>query len=340
MMKVIKALLGIAVLVSIVVLGFSLYLTTQGPGKDPKPERQMSQVWADYPYTSKYAEVNGSRMHYIDEGPRDGPVFLFMHGNPSSSYLWRSVIDDVAVSGIRAVAVDNIGFGASDHPEIDYSFADHVAYTEGFIDALELENVTLVLHDWGAAIGSDYASRYANNVRGIILVEPFFYPPNIEQLPTTDKIFVAGMRTPVIGELLVMGMNLFIEMFVPSTVMRDLSEEEMNAYREPFDTYAARYPMLAWPRQVPMGGEPEDVGKRFAVFWDWLSTSDVPKLFLHIEGSRVVAERATKEILEDWQQVDTQLLDEGLHFVQEDKGAEIAAAIIRWSASLPAQTTQ
>jgi haloalkane dehalogenase len=334
---VFKWLFRIVLIAVVAVVGFSFYLTTLGPDPVQKPERQMSDVWANYPFTSHYVAVKGARMHYIDEGPKDGPVFLFLHGNPTSSYLWRNVVPAVTASGGRAIAVDNIGFGASDRPDIGYTFAEHADYIDGFIDALELTDVTLVIHDWGSALGFDYAYRHQDNVKAIVFMEAIHRIGSMDELDPVAKNAFTAFRTKGVGEFLVMGLNGFIEKVLPLSVVRELSEEELDAYREPFPSFGSRYPVLVWPRQIPFDGSPEDVAERIRPFVDWLPTSSVPKLLLYFEPGALIPRAAAEGIVQNWSNIDGKFLGDGIHFVQEDQGPAIGAAIVDWyGAQFPA----
>ena len=317
----------------ILIAGFAFYLTVLGPDPAEKPERQMSEVWADYPFESHYVSVNGSKMHYIDEGSADGPVFLFLHGNPTSSYLWRDVVPVVAASGARAIAVDNIGFGASDRPDIGYTFAEHADYIDGFIEAMGLTDVTLVIHDWGSALGFDYAYRHQDNVKAIAFMESIHRIASMADLEPLPKRLFTAFRTRGVGELFVMGGNGFVEKVLPLSIVRELSDDEMNAYREPFPTFGSRYPTLVWPRQVPFDGSPEDVAARVREFGGWLSTSTVPKLLLYFEPGVLIEKAEAEKIGRGWANTEAKFLGDGIHFVQEDHAAEIGAAIVEWHGS-------
>jgi len=327
----VRWLVRLALVLIVAIAGFSFYLTTLGPDPVDKPERQMSEVWADYPYESHYVSVNGSKMHYIDVGPADGPVFLFLHGNPTSSYLWRKTVSVVAASGARVIAVDNIGFGASDRPDIGYTFIEHAAYIDGFIAQLGLRDITLVIHDWGSALGFDYAFRNPDNVQGLVFMEAITQvPPPMSDLEPVPRVMFGLFRTPGIGEFLVMGLNGFIDQVLPMSVIRELSEAEMAAYREPFPSLGSRLPVLVWPRQIPFGGKPADVAARVEAYAQWLPTSRVPKLFFHVDPGALIDEAAAQDIIESWTNIEGVDLGEGLHFIQEDHGDAIGAAIVDW----------
>jgi haloalkane dehalogenase len=330
--SIFKWFLGLVFAGFSVLVGFAFYLTTLDADPVQKPERQMSEIWANYPFESHYISVNGSKMHYIDEGDPDGPVFLLLHGNPTSSYLWRDVIPPIAASGARVIAVDNIGFGASDRPDIGYTFIEHSVFIDAFIEEMGLEDITLVIHDWGSALGFDYAFRHQENVSGIVFMEAILRVPSLEDLPPLPKRLFTLFRTHGVGELMVMGRNFFVENVLPLSVVRELTDEEMEAYREPFPTFGSRLPTLVWPREIPFDGKPEDVAARVAQFSPWLSSSPVPKLMFYFEPGALIPKAQAEEMAANWNNLETQFLGEGIHFVQEDHGAEIGAAVVEWYA--------
>lgn len=333
MVTIFKWFFGLVLAGTFFLGGFAFYLTTLNADPVQKPTRQMSEVWANYPFESHYISVNGSKMHYIDEGNPDGPVFLLLHGNPTSSYLWRDVIPPLAASGGRVMAVDNIGFGASDRPDLGYTFVEHAVYIDAFIEEMGLENITLVVHDWGSALGFDYAFRHQENVRGIVFMEAILRVPSLDDLAPLPKRLFGLFRTNGVGELMVMGRNFFVENVLPLSIVREMTDEEMDVYREPFPTFGSRLPTLVWPRQIPFDGEPEDVAARVAEFSPWLSSSSLPKLMFYVDPGALISKAQAEEMAGDWTNLETRFLGEGLHFVQEDHGTEIGAAVVDWHAA-------
>lgn len=304
------------------------------PSGDRQPgaeATQASEVWHDYPFKSHYQEVLGSNLHYIDEGDPDGQVFLFLHGNPTSSYLWRNIVPIVAQSG-RAIAVDNIGFGMSDQPDLDYTFVEHAEYIGGFIDALGLKDVILVIHDWGSGLGFDYAARHPDNVKGIVFMESILGVGSIEDLPEEMRDVFSLFRTPVAGWFLVQVQNAFIDQGLQQSVIRTLSEEEMDAYREPFATWGSRKPILVWPRQIPFDGEPADVAARVKAYSDWVPSSAMPKLHLYVDPGTIGSPAIAKAMEDEWENLDSKFLGKGGHFLQEDHAEAIGNAIVAWQA--------
>ncbi len=286
------------------------------------------------PYPSRSVEVLGSRMHYVSKG--GGDPILFIHGNPTSSYLWRNVMPFVAPRG-RVIAMDLIGMGQSDQPALDYRFATHSAYVDGFIEALGLKNVTLVLHDWGSMLGLDYARRHADNIKAVVLMEPIIPPAfprkDFSGFGASRDIFEA-MRTEGVGEKLVLEDNLFVEQILPGSILRPLTEKERAVYGAPYTTPASRLPTLMWPRELPVGGTPEDVTARVLAAGEWLSTSDTPKLLLYARPGALFPPSAAAWAARTYRNMELRFLGYGFHFVQEDEPEAIGRHIADWLLTL------
>lgn len=285
----------------------------------------------DFPYESKFSEVRGSKMHYVEQG--SGDPLLFIHGNPTSSYLWRNVIPHVAPYG-RAIAVDLIGMGKSDKPNIPYRFFDHSSHLEGFIEALGLRNVTLILHDWGGALGIYYARRHQDNVRGVAFMEAVLRTTRWEEFPPKFKITFKLFRAPVIGWLLISVGNVFIQKILPQTIVRPLSAEEMEHYASPYPTVASRRPLRQWPREIPIDGQPADVHEAVAANGYWLAETELPKLFLKARPGAIVSKKLASWVQESCSNLETVQIGKGLHFIQEDRPHEIGAALATWLAKV------
>ena len=194
-------------------------------------------ISANFPFQSKYVEIDGSKIHYIDEG--SGDPILFLHGNPTSSYLWRNIIPYLVPHG-RCIALDLIGMGKSDKPDCDYRFFDHSKYVEGFIKKLGLSKLTLVVHDWGSALGFHYGMRHENNIKGIAFMEAAMKPINWEDFPNDFKLGFKLFRTSGIGWLMISVMNMFVTQILPQAIVRKLSAEEKNYYASPYKTVQSR----------------------------------------------------------------------------------------------------
>lgn len=291
---------------------------------------------AAFPFESHFVEVLGSKVHYIDEdadedaGQDAGQVFVFLHGNPTSSYLWRNVIPFVTPVG-RAVAMDLVGFGKSDKPDIGYTLQDHQLYVDGFIAALDLEDIILVVHDWGSVLGLDYARRHEDNVRGVAFMEAII-PPRfpIESAAGMGPLF-ERFRDPETGRELLIDQNLFIEQIVGNaTVTRQMSAEEMMAYRAPFVDPSTRFPIYVWPNELPIGGKPARNVEAVMRVGDWLRTSDVPKLLLYARPGAIVSPESADWMAKEYRNIETRFVGYGSHYIQEDNPEAIGRSIADW----------
>lgn len=292
----------------------------------------MQQAISDrFDFVPHQVDVLGSRMHYVDTGPAGtgDEVVLFLHGNPTSSYLWRNIIPHVA-PGARCIAPDLIGFGKSDKPDIGYRFDDHVRYIDGFIEALGLGRVTLVIHDWGSAIGLNWARRHSDRVNGIAMMEFIAPVPAWSDWPEHLQPVFKAFRAPGSGEDLVIGQNIFIEKVLPGAVVRGLTEAEMAHYRAPFVEPATRKPMLAFPRQLPIAGEPADVVTAAEAYMAWLARSDVPKLLFWGAPGVLVTPALEARYAQDFPNLRSVDIGPALHYVQEDCPDLIGTTIAAW----------
>ena len=293
----------------------------------------MSQdISAAFSFEKKFVEVNGSTMAYVDEG--EGPVVLFLHGNPTSSYLWRNIIPYV-MNRYRAIAPDLIGMGDSDKPDIAYTFADHVAYLDGFITALNLKNITFVIHDWGSVLGMRYSRLNEDNVRAIAFMEagipPAFPAPSYEAMGEQMGELFSKLRTPGIGEDMVLQKNFFVETILPQMgVMRSLTEEEMAVYRAPFPTPASRKPTLQWPREIPIAGEPKNTTEVVLANGKWLYATELPKLYFYADPGVLNPLPVSEYVKANTKNIETVLVGPGLHYLQEDHPHEIGTALSDW----------
>ncbi|HEX6229415.1 MAG TPA: haloalkane dehalogenase [Solirubrobacterales bacterium] len=280
-------------------------------------------------------EVLGSTMAYVDAGA--GPLtFLLLHGNPTSSYLWRGVIPHLTPLG-RCVAPDLIGMGDSaklpDSGPERYTFVEHRRYLDALLEALDLgDSIVLVVHDWGSALGFDWARRNPERVAGIAYMEAIVRPLRWDEWPEEGQATFQRLRSAD-GEKGILEKNLFVEGILPSAVLRELSKEEMDEYRRPFaEPGEGRRPTLTWPRQIPIEGQPAEVVAIVAEYFDWLAASPVPKLFINADpGSILVG--AQRETCREWPN-QTEVTVAGLHFVQEDSPKEIGSAIAGWASEL------
>jgi haloalkane dehalogenase len=275
--------------------------------------------------------VLDSEMAYLDRGA--GRPVVFLHGNPTSSYLWRNVIPHVEPVA-RCLAPDLIGMGRSGPaPGGRYRFADHARYLDAWFDALDLTDVVLVGHDWGSALGFDWARRHPERVRGLAYMEAIVRPLTWAEWPANARGIFQAMRSPA-GEALVLDKNVFVERILPASIQRRLTDEEMDAYRAPWrEPGEQRRPMLQWPREIPIDGEPPDVVAVVEAYARWLAATPRPKLFVNAEpGSILVG--AQREFCRTWPN-QREVTVAGLHFVQEDSPAEIGRAVARFVEDLP-----
>jgi haloalkane dehalogenase len=291
-------------------------------------------ISADPRYQKHEATLLGSRMAWVEAG-RGDPI-LFLHGNPTSSYLWRNVMPHLAGQG-RCIAPDLVGMGDSDKlapsgPD-RYTFVEHRRYLDALLDALELGgNVTLVVHDWGSALGFDWARRHPDRVKGIAYMEAIVRPLRWAEWPEAARRVFQGFRSPA-GEAMVLEQNVFVERVLPGSILRKLLDAEMEAYRRPFrEPGEGRRPTLSWPRQIPIEGEPADVTRIVQDYADWLSRSPLPKLFVNAEPGAILV-GPQREFCRGWPS-QQEVTVRGAHFVQEDSPDEIGAAVAKWRAGL------
>ncbi|HTK67964.1 MAG TPA: haloalkane dehalogenase [Pseudonocardia sp.] len=275
----------------------------------------------------KFVHVNGRRMAYVEVG--EGPPIVFQHGNPTSSYLWRNVMPHLRGLG-RLIACDLIGMGDSDKLEPSgpdrYTYAEQREYLFGLWDRLGLDgDVVLVLHDWGSALGFDWANQHRDRVAGIAYMEAIVAPVTWDDWPDDARGIFQGFRSPA-GEELVLAKNLFVEAVLPSAVLRTLTDEERAEYRRPFqEPGESRRPTLSWPRQIPIEGEPADVVAVVEDYGRWLAASPVPKLFVNAEPGSILTGRP-REFCRTWPN-QTEVTVAGSHFVQEDSPDAIGEAV-------------
>ncbi len=283
-------------------------------------------------YARRRLRVLDTEMAYVDAGAGDPVVFL--HGNPTSSYLWRNVMPHVE-SMARCVAPDLVGMGESGKaPAGSYRFVDHARYLDAWFDAVGLVRpVTLVVHDWGSALGFHWARRFPDRVRALVYMEAIVRPMTWDEWPEAARGIFQAMRSPA-GEEVVLQKNVFVERILPASVLRAITPEEMAVYRRPYvEPGESRRPTLTWPRQIPLGGEPADVVAIADDYGRWLSTSSVPKLFVNGDpGSILVG--AQREFCRRWPN-QREVTVSGRHFIQEDSPSEIGQAIAGFLRDLP-----
>ena len=286
------------------------------------------------PIAKKHLQVLGHNMAYVEAGKGD-PIVL-LHGNPTSSYLWRGIIPHLTGLG-RCIAPDLIGMGDSDKLEDSgpqrYRFVEHRRYLDAFLEAVGAnDKVTFVVHDWGSALGFDWANRHRHAVRGLAYMEAIVQPLTWTQWPEAALRVFQGFRSAN-GESMILTSNLFVERVLPGSIKRKLTDEEMAEYRRPFlEPGEGRRPTLTWPREIPIEGEPEDVTEIVGNYAVWLRQSPIPKLFVNADpGAILVGEQ--REFCRTWPN-QTEVTVPGTHFVQEDAPDEIGQAIADWLRAL------
>jgi len=280
------------------------------------------------PYAAKaFADIDGARMAYIDAGA--GKPIVFQHGNPTSSYLWRNVMPHCAGLG-RLVACDLMGMGDSDKLSPSgpdrYGYAEQRRYLFALWDRLALgDRIVLVLHDWGSALGFEWARRNASRVAGLVYMEAIVAPLTWADWPDNARRAFQGFRSPA-GEDMILDKNMFVERVLPGSILRKLAEEEMAEYRRPFARPGEdRRPTLSWPRQIPIDGEPADVVEVVEDYSAWLAKSDIPKLFINADPGSILVGRQ-RELCRAWPN-QTEITVPGLHFLQEDSPDAIGRAV-------------
>ena len=284
--------------------------------------------------TKQFIDVQGKRMAYVEMG--NGDPIVFQHGNPTSSYLWRNIMPHLADQG-RCIAVDLIGMGDSDKLDDSgpdsYRYVEHREYLFAAWQALGVrDRVTLVIHDWGSALGFDWAQQQPDAVLGIAYMEAIVRPVTWDEWPEAARAVFQGFRSEA-GEAMVLDKNLFVERVLPGSVLRDLTEDEMTVYRRPFlNPGEDRRPTLTWPRQIPIEGEPQDVHDIVAGYSGWIGSSDIPKLFINAEPGAILV-GPQREFCRAWKN-QQEVTVKGNHFLQEDSPGEIGNAIAEWRNTL------
>ncbi len=284
------------------------------------------------PLPLKRREILDTGMAYVDEG--SGQPLVFLHGNPTSSYLWRNIIP-VLTTHARCLAPDLVGMGASGpNPRGRYRFVDHVRYLDAWLETLSLTNdVTFIAHDWGSALAFHRARRFPEQIRALVYMEALVCPLTWADWPEAARKIFQAMRSPA-GEEIILQKNVFVERILPASILRPLTPPERAAYEEPYrELGEARRPTLTWPREIPIDGEPADVQAIVEEYAAFLSASPLPKLFINAEPGMILtgAQREFARRFPNQREVSVR----GLHFIQEDSPAEIGAAIADFWANLP-----
>ena len=280
-------------------------------------------------WDKKYIDVLGKQIAYVEMG--EGDPIIFRHGNPTSSYLWRNILPQLKSLG-RCIAMDLIGMGDSEKLEdkgnMTYSYDTHKKYFDGFLDAIGVEsNATLVIHDWGSALGFDWANDYPQKVKAICYMEGIVQSMEWEDWNEDAKGIFQGFRSPA-GEEMILEKNLFIEAVLPGSILRKLSDAEMNEYRRPFNDKKSRRPTLDWPRQIPLENNPPEICRIVDSYSQWMAENNIPKLFINAEPGAILIGKQ-REFCRTWKN-QKEVTVKGSHFIQEDSPNEIGNAIFDW----------
>lgn len=288
----------------------------------------MSQtISPDFNFESKFIDVKGSYIHYIDKG--EGDPIVFLHGNPTSSYLWRNILPYLTKQG-RCIAPDLIGMGKSDKPNISYGFNDSYDYLKGFIEQLELKNITLVIHDWGSGLGFHYAHQHPENVKGIVFMESVYKLLDYKEKPKSIQNMLKLMRFPFTNWLLFGVANMFINKMLPDLISRKLTKVEFDNYNAPYKTIQSRKPVRVWPQEIAINGKPEHTYKIISEFHEFLKETKIPKLCLYASPGMLILENEIPWIESNLPNITTINIGKGLHFIQEDQPHNIGVAISNW----------
>jgi len=293
---------------------------------------ETQAISAAFPFESKFVTVHGSKMHYVDVG--EGDPVLFLHGSPTSSYLWRNIIPHLSGQG-RCVAVDLIGMGKSDRPDIPYRYDDHYRYLCGFIDALGIgSNLTLVIHDWGSGLGFRWANDHEQDVRAIAFMEAMIRPLSLEDMPGSLRMAMRMMRMPGTGWLMISAANMFLKKMLPDLTYAEISSEALAYYRSAFPTIASRKAIRQWPRELPLDGRPADNTAVVEAYRQWLTKTDIPKLLFYGNAGVAIKEAEVAWCRENLSNLDSIDLGDAIHFVQETHPETIGTELSKWFAAL------
>lgn len=294
-------------------------------------------ISADFPYQSKFIKIMDSNLHYIDENNNedaDQTTFVCVHGNPSSSYLWRNIIPILLPKG-RVIAMDLIGFGKSDKPNIDYKVLTHSKYFDTFINELNLNNIIFVLHDWGTALGLSYARRNSEKIKGVVFMEGIIRPKKWNFGNLFIRLIFRFFRTPIIGKLMIINGNFFVDRILLSMgEKRKLTKVEKTYYRQPFLKKQSRKPIYVFPNQIPINGKPKDVYEMVNNNHKWLMASDVPKLLLWIKSGVLIKPDHVQEMKNDYKNITVEYVGKSSHYLQEDFPNEIGQFIVNWNQTI------
>ena len=287
-------------------------------------------ISAKFPFESRFLKVKGAKIHYVDEGnPNAQHTFLLMHGNPTSSYIWRNIIPHLAPLG-RVIAPDLIGMGKSDKPDIEYTFKDHVDYMDAFISQLGLQNIIFVIQDWGSGIGFHYAHRFPEKVSGIAFLEAIVRPITWGDANFIERFIFKRFRHPTKGYKMIVKNNFFVKRFLPMMTRRWLTKEEKAYYNAPYLKESDRKAVWIWPTQIAISGQPKFSHDVIDAYYNWLPTSPMPKLMFHARPGMIIKPKEAKQIKSTWSNLSAIDLGKGKHYLQETYPHQIGQGISNW----------
>jgi haloalkane dehalogenase len=291
----------------------------------------------NFPFPSRFIEINGSQMHYINDGK--GKNLLLLHGNPASIYIWRNIIPRLS-KNYRVIAVDLIGFGKSEKPDIEYSFEDHYSCIRDFIMKMKLDEVVLVMHDWGSAIGFHFAKENPELIKGLAFFESLITPlPGLDKWPEQSREAFKIYRSER-GWDSIVNDNDLIENRLQEGIIRKLDPIELNSYREPFENPSSRKPLWKWPNELPINGKPAHVARIQSEYLHFLVESDLPKLLLFANPGVLTPESVVSWCQANMKHLETIYLGEGLHNLQEDLPFQISEALLPWLSKIQIKMAQ
>ncbi len=283
----------------------------------------------EFNFEPHYVDVLGSKMHFVDEGQvgDDGKTILLVHGNPTSSYLWRNIIPGLSVNN-RVIALDLIGMGKSDKPLLDYTLQDHVQYFNQFIENLNLQDITLVLHDWGGAIGLNYHANYSDNVEGLVIMEAVVKPGYWKDANMVERYIFKNLRDEKKGTKLIVDQNYFLEKLLPMMSGRKLTESEMDYYNSPYQTFASRKVVKMWPQEIPLDEVPMRNHVLVGENYEFLRTAGTPVTFLYGEPGMIFNEKLRADLAIDFPDSNIISIGEGMHYLQETQPTNITNEVL------------
>ena len=320
-------------------LGLASAFLAQPAAAQSAPDFQCGPTLpsAEIPYASRYIDVDGAKMHYYESGPSDGPVVLLLHGLPVSAYFWRNVIPHLD-DNTRVIAMDHIGFGKSDRPEgLVYDTDDHVAYLDGFIREMGLNDIIMVGQDLGSWTGMVWASHNPEKLRAVALVEGII-PPVLPVVSATADPNLLGMwqaaRVPEMAQKMFVDDNMFLNMVLPQFTACGLSEEALAVYRAPWEDPASRHILYATPAQLPIDGQPPEMNDNVETYVEWINSTALPKLFVHAEPGALMNAEVIAAAKDTMSNLTTTNIGAGIHFLAESKPDAVGTALSDWVDSL------